>query len=170
MRRELKNTKQHPTYIQILKLQLGLNYSYTIVPFIIYRLSLHKYRLNRVQNSSTYCKIVPLHNQALTSFVSAFLLVGVAYWCAIFLKIMAKLIESQDYESMYRGLLVLNNCLNEMIDSTGKRESISQNSKSKIIEAYKSVQGLLPIQSINEQLGLSGQKLSRWSKEKKCLA
>jgi putative transposase len=76
--------------------------------------------------------------------------------------------ESQDYKSMCRGLLVLNKCLNEMIDSTGNRESIALDSKEKIIEAYKSAQEYLPSKSINKRLGLTGQKLSRWSKEKKC--
>lgn len=55
-----------------------------------------------------------------------------------------------------------------MIDSSGERESMAQNSKDKVVLAYERAKKFLPPKTINKRLKISSQKISRWTKEKKC--
>jgi hypothetical protein len=43
---------------------------------------------------------------------------------------------TRDYASICKGLIVMINCLNDMIDSTGEREAMTENIKDNFIKAY----------------------------------
>ena len=68
----------------------------------------------------------------------------------------------------YEGLLVLIDCLNEIIDNSGKRGQLVNSSKDKIMAAYEAAKNLLPVETINEQLKISNQKLFRLRASGKC--
>ena len=62
------------------------------------------------------------------------------------------------------------NCLNDMIDSTGERDTMAENTREKVVQAYARAKEFLPPKTINKRLKISNQKISRWTKEKKCKA
>jgi uncharacterized protein YktA (UPF0223 family) len=75
---------------------------------------------------------------------------------------------TKDYASICKGLIVMINCLNDMIDSTGERGAMTENIKDKFIKSYARAKEFLPSKTINKRLKISNQKISRWTKEKKC--
>jgi len=75
---------------------------------------------------------------------------------------------TKDYASICKGLIVMINCLNDMIDSTGERDTMTENIKDNFIKAYARAKEFLPSKTINKRLKISNQKISRWTKEKKC--
>jgi len=76
--------------------------------------------------------------------------------------------EARNYASVCRGLLVLINCLNEIIDASGERKSMIDDAKSSVLKAYQNAERFLPTKTINKRLKISGQKISRWKKENRC--
>ncbi|HTN18785.1 MAG TPA: hypothetical protein VL092_13955 [Chitinophagaceae bacterium] len=66
------------------------------------------------------------------------------------------------------GLLVLIDCLNDLIDSTGQRDQIINNSKERVISAFKNAANFLSPEMINERLRISDQKFFRLSVAGKC--
>jgi putative transposase len=76
--------------------------------------------------------------------------------------------DSKDYASVCKGLIILVNCLNDMIDSSGERDTMALNTKDRVVQAYERARKFLPPKTINKRLKISNQKISRWSKEKKC--
>ena len=67
-----------------------------------------------------------------------------------------------------RGLLVLVNCLNEIIDSSGKRNKLFKNAHGKILEAHKEAEKYISAEKINKLLKISKQKIFRMQVENKC--
>jgi len=76
--------------------------------------------------------------------------------------------NTKEYASICRGLLVLTNCLNNVIDSTGNREGLTEKNKDEIVKAYLRAKEFLPARTINKRLKISSQRISRWTKERKC--
>ena len=68
----------------------------------------------------------------------------------------------------YEGLLVLIDCLNELIDSSGKRKQMIDVSKDKLIESYEVAKNFLPVEVINKQLKLTNQKVFRLQVAGRC--
>jgi putative transposase len=75
---------------------------------------------------------------------------------------------TRDYASICKGLIVMINCLNDMIDSTGERETMTANIKDNFIKSYARAKEFLPSTTINKRLKISNQKISRWTNEKTC--
>ena len=73
-------------------------------------------------------------------------------------------------EELYsnEGLLVLIDCLNQLIDSSGKRHQMVNTSKEKILEAYEAAKNFLPVEIINKQLKITNQKIFRLNVAGKC--
>lgn len=76
--------------------------------------------------------------------------------------------SSRNYASICKGLLVMINCLNDMIDSSGEREMMTENTKEKIVQAHARAKIFLSPKTINKRLKISSQKISRGTTEKKC--
>lgn len=74
----------------------------------------------------------------------------------------------EDFKSQRDGLLIVIQCLHEIIDVSGIREKLTKGAKEKIVELYPEAVKLLPREVINEQLHVSNQRMLRWTKEKKC--
>ena len=55
-----------------------------------------------------------------------------------------------------------------MIDSTGGRANLTENNKDAFIKAYSRATEFLPAKTINKRLKISSQRMTRWTKEKKC--
>ena len=66
------------------------------------------------------------------------------------------------------GLLALINCLNELIDISGKRRQLINMSKDSVVSTYEIAQNHLPIEVINEQLKITNQKLFSLRVSGKC--
>ncbi|MEI8278830.1 MAG: DDE-type integrase/transposase/recombinase [Bacteroidota bacterium] len=68
----------------------------------------------------------------------------------------------------YEGLLVLIDCLNQMIDVSGNRQLMINTSKETVVEAYEVAKNFLPVEIINSQLKITNQKLFRLKVSGKC--
>ena len=68
----------------------------------------------------------------------------------------------------YEGLLVLIDCLNELIDGSGKRQQMINTSKEKVMASYDIAKNFLPVEVINDQLKVTNQKIFRLKVAGKC--
>src|ERR1035437_1038350 len=68
----------------------------------------------------------------------------------------------------YEGLLVLIDCLNELIDGSGKRQQMINTSKEKVMASYDLAKNFLPVEIINDQLRVTNQKIFRLKVAGKC--
>ena len=78
----------------------------------------------------------------------------------------SKKINNELYSS--EGLLILLNCLNDLIDCSGKRNEMINAAKEKIIQAYDIAKNYLPVEEVNKQLRLTNQKIFRIKVSGKC--
>lgn len=69
----------------------------------------------------------------------------------------------------YEGLLILIECLNLLLDNSGRREQLIDSSKKQIMETYESAKNYLSVETIHEQLRISNQKMFRLRVSEKCL-
>lgn len=77
-------------------------------------------------------------------------------------------LDSADYASMYKGMSVLVNCLNEIIDSTGERERLTLENKDRIVDAYLKARKYLPSSTLNDKFKVHERRIQQWSSDKKC--
>src|ERR1700742_3400730 len=68
----------------------------------------------------------------------------------------------------YEGLLILIDCLNQLIDGSNKRKQMIDTYKEKVVETYEIAKNFLPIGIINKQLKITNQKIFRLKVIGKC--
>src|ERR1700739_1004553 len=77
-------------------------------------------------------------------------------------------INSLDYATMYEGMSLLVNCLNEIIDSTGERDRLTIENKDRIVKAYFKARRFLPSATLKDKLNIGENRIRQWASDKKC--